>query len=240
MLFSSITFLFYFLPAALLLYALTRQRFKNAALLLLSLLFYAWGEPKYVLLMLFSIAQGYVFGLLIEKRRSQRAARYFLLASVLISLALLGCFKYADFFLESVNAVTGLSLPLPRLSLPIGISFYTFQVLSYVIDVYRGDTPAQRSFIDLAAYVSLFPQLIAGPIVRYSDVAGQLQTRVHSRSAAAEGVRRFAAGLSKKVLLANQFGALADICKQTQDASVLFIWLYAVAFLCTDCIFSLN
>ena len=231
MLFSSITFLFYFLPAALLLYALTRQRFKNAALLLLSLLFYAWGEPKYVLLMLFSIAQGYVFGLLIEKRRSQRAARYFLLASVLISLALLGCFKYADFFLESVNAVTGLSLPLPRLSLPIGISFYTFQVLSYVIDVYRGDTPAQRSFIDLAAYVSLFPQLIAGPIVRYSDVAGQLQTRVHSRSAAAEGVRRFAAGLSKKVLLANQFGALADICKQTQDASVLFIWLYAVAFL---------
>lgn len=231
MLFSSITFLFYFLPAALLLYALTRQRFKNAALLLLSLLFYAWGEPKYVLLMLFSIAQGYVFGLLIEKRRSQRAARYFLLASVLISLALLGCFKYADFFLESVNAVTGLSLPLPRLSLPIGISFYTFQVLSYVIDVYRGDTPAQRSFIDLAAYVSLFPQLIAGPIVRYSDVAGQLQTRAHSRSAAAEGVRRFAAGLSKKVLLANQFGALADICKQTQDASVLFIWLYAVAFL---------
>ncbi len=230
MLFSSVTFLFYFLPAALLLYFLAPRRLKNAVLLLVSLIFYGWGEPKYVALMLVSIVQGYVFGLLIEKHRGQKASNVFLMLSVLVSLGLLGYFKYADFFLESFNAVTGLSLPLLKLSLPIGISFYTFQVLSYVIDVYRGET-AQRRFIDLAAYVALFPQLIAGPIVRYSDVAAELKSRTHSVSAAAEGVRRFTVGLGKKVLLANQFGALASAYKQTQDASVLFVWLYALAFL---------
>ena len=231
MLFSSVPFLFYFLPAALILYFLVPGRFKNFILLLASLFFYAWGEPKYVLLMLVSIAQGYLFGLLVEKHRGEKASKLFLALSVLVSLGLLGYFKYADFFLSSVNAVTGLSLPLLKLSLPIGISFYTFQVLSYVIDVYRGETAAQKSFIDLAAYVSLFPQLIAGPIVRYSDVAGQLRDRTHSVSAAAEGVRRFTVGFAKKVLLANQFGALASAYKQTQDASVLFVWLYALAFL---------
>ena len=231
MLFSSVPFLFYFLPAALILYFLVPGRFKNFILLLASLFFYAWGEPKYVLLTLVSIVQGYLFGLLVEKHRGEKASKLFLALSVLVSLGLLGYFKYADFFLSSVNAVTGLSLPLLKLSLPIGISFYTFQVLSYVIDVYRGETAAQKSFIDLAAYVSLFPQLIAGPIVRYSDVAGQLRDRTHSVSAAAEGVRRFTVGFAKKVLLANQFGALASAYKQTQDASVLFVWLYALAFL---------
>ena len=231
MLFSSVPFLFYFLPAALILYFLVPGRFKNFILLLASLFFYAWGEPKYVLLMLVSIVQGYLFGLLVEKHRGEKASKLFLALSVLVSLGLLGYFKYADFFLSSVNAVTGLSLPLLKLSLPIGISFYTFQVLSYVIDVYRGETAAQKSFIDLAAYVSLFPQLIAGPIVRYSDVAGQLRDRTHSVSAAAEGVRRFTVGFAKKVLLANQFGALASAYKQTQDASVLFVWLCALAFL---------
>ncbi len=231
MLFSSVPFLFYFLPAALILYFLVPGRFKNFILLLASLFFYAWGEPKYVLLMLVSIVQGYLFGLLVEKHRGEKASKLFLALSILVSLGLLGYFKYADFFLSSVNAVTRLSLPLLKLSLPIGISFYTFQVLSYVIDVYRGETAAQKSFIDLAAYVSLFPQLIAGPIVRYSDVAGQLRDRTHSVSAAAEGVRRFTVGFAKKVLLANQFGALASAYKQTQDASVLFVWLYALAFL---------
>ena len=231
MLFSSVPFLFYFLPAALLLYFLVPRRLKNAALLLVSLFFYAWGEPKYVVLMLVSIAQGYLFGLLIEKHRGQRASKVFLTLSILVSLGLLGYFKYADFFLASVNAATGLSLPLLKLGLPIGISFYTFQVLSYVIDVYRGDTAAQRNFIDLAAYVSLFPQLIAGPIVRYSDVALQLRERSHSVSAAAEGVRRFTIGFCKKILLANQFGALASAYQQTQQESVLFVWLYALAFL---------
>ena len=231
MLFSSIPFLFYFLPAVLIVYFAVPGRFKNFILLLASLFFYAWGEPKYVILMLVSITQGYAFGLLIEKYRGRKAAKLFLSLSVLVSLGLLAYFKYADFFLASVNAVTGLSLPLLKLSLPIGISFYTFQVLSYVIDVYRGETAAQRNFIDLAAYVSLFPQLIAGPIVRYSDVAAQLQDRTHSVSAAAEGVRRFTVGFAKKVLLANQFGALASAYKQTQDANVLFVWLYALAFL---------
>ena len=167
MLFSSVPFLFYFLPAALLIYFAAPRQLKNAVLLLASLFFYAWGEPKYMLLMLVSIVQGYGFGLLIEKHRGQKASKVFLTLSILVSLGLLGYFKYADFFLSSVNAVTGLSLPLLKLSLPIGISFYTFQVLSYVIDVYRGETAAQRNFIDLAAYVSLFPQLIAGPIVRH-------------------------------------------------------------------------
>ena len=231
MLFSSVPFLFYFLPAALLLYFLVPRRLKNASLLLASLFFYAWGEPKYVVLMLVSIAQGYLFGLLIEKHRGRNASRLFLSLSILVSLGLLGYFKYADFFLASVNAATGLSLPLLKLSLPIGISFYTFQVLSYVIDVYRGDTAAQRNFIDLAAYVSLFPQLIAGPIVRYSDVALQLRERTHSVSAAAEGVRRFTIGFCIKILLANQFGALASAYQQTQQESVLFVWLYALAFL---------
>ena len=175
MLFSSVPFLFHFLPAALLIYFAAPRQLKNAVLLLASLFFYAWGEPKYMLLMLVSIVQGYGFGLLIEKHRGQKASKVFLTLSILVSLGLLGYFKYADFFLSSVNAVTGLSLPLLKLSLPIGISFYTFQVLSYVIDVYRGETAAQRNFIDLATYVSLFPQLIAGPIVRYSDVAAELK-----------------------------------------------------------------
>ena len=231
MLFSSVPFLFHFLPAALLIYFAAPRQLKNAVLLLASLFFYAWGEPKYMLLMLVSIVQGYGFGLLIEKHRGQKASKVFLTLSILVSLGLLGYFKYADFFLSSVNAVTGLSLPLLKLSLPIGISFYTFQVLSYVIDVYRGETAAQRNFIDLATYVSLFPQLIAGPIVRYSDVAAELKSRTHSVSAAAEGVRRFTVGFAKKILLANQFGALASAYKSTQDASVLFVWLYALAFL---------
>ena len=231
MLFSSIPFLFYFLPLVLIAYFAVPGRFKNLILLLASLFFYAWGEPKYVVLMLISIVQGYAFGLLIEKYRGGKAAKLFLSLSVLVSLGLLAYFKYADFFLSSVNAVAGLSLPLLKLALPIGISFYTFQVLSYVIDVYRGETAAQRNFIDLAAYVSLFPQLIAGPIVRYSDVAGQLRDRTHSVSAAAEGVRRFTVGFAKKVLLANQFGSLAAACKQAQEAIVLFVWLNALAFL---------
>ena len=231
MVFSSLIFLWIFLPVVFILYFTAKEQYRNIILLIASLFFYAWGEPKYMLLMLVSIVQGYGFGLLIEKHRGQKASKVFLTLSILVSLGLLGYFKYADFFLSSVNAVTGLSLPLLKLSLPIGISFYTFQVLSYVIDVYRGETAAQRNFIDLAAYVSLFPQLIAGPIVRYSDVAAELKSRTHSVSAAAEGVRRFTVGFAKKILLANQFGALASAYKSTQDASVLFVWLYALAFL---------
>ena len=152
MLFSSVPFLFYFLPAALLIYFAAPRQLKNAVLLLASLFFYAWGEPKYMLLMLVSIVQGYLFGLLVEKHRGEKASKLFLALSVLVSLGLLGYFKYADFFLSSVNAVTGLSLPLLKLSLPIGISFYTFQTMSYTIDVYRGEARAQKNIINFGAY----------------------------------------------------------------------------------------
>ena len=231
MLFSSIPFLYWFLPCVLLVYFLAPRRLKNTVLLLASLVFYGWGEPRYLLVMLASIVQGYVFGLLIGKLRGRPAAKACLAASVVLSFAALAYFKYADFFLANFNALTGLSVPLLRVALPVGISFYTFQIVSYLVDVYRGDVAAQRSFVDLAAYVAMFPQLIAGPIVRYSDVAAQLRTRMHSVSDAAYGARRFVLGLAKKILLANQLGALVSAFRATKDGSVLYTWLYAVAFL---------
>ena len=228
MLFSSIPFLFYFLPCALILYALSPKKLKNFTLLVCSLVFYAWGEPRLVFLMLITVFGGYVLGLLTEKY--PRHKRVFLTLSVLMCVGFLAYFKYADFFITNVNALTGLSIPLLRVTLPIGISFYTFQLLSYNIDVYRGDVLAQRNFVDLAAYISLFPQLIAGPIVRYSDIATQLKTRTHSFEKVALGIRRFVFGLSKKVLIANVLGELCDIFKRSNDKSVLFFWLYAIAF----------
>ena len=228
MLFSSLSFLYYFLPCVLIIYFLAPKKLKNSVLLLSSLFFYAWGEPKYVLLMLLAILCGYLFALLIERYRGRRLSRLFLILSVSLSAAMLGFFKYADFFIQNFNAVTGLSLPLLRIALPIGISFYTFQLISYTVDVYRG-VPAQRSFIDLAAYISLFPQLIAGPIVRYSQIAEQLSSRRHSLDKAALGIRRFILGLGKKVLIANAMGQLCQIFSASQDKSVLFFWLYAIA-----------
>lgn len=229
MLFSSIPFLYYFLPLVLAVYFLTPARFRNAVLLLASLIFYAWGEPKYVLLMLASILSGYGFGLLQERYRSQKGAKLVCGLSVAVSLSFLLYFKYADFFLENFNAATGLGVPLLRIALPIGISFYTFQIISYTVDVYRGE-PAQKNLIHLAAYVAMFPQLIAGPIVRYSDIAQQLEHRSHSTALAAEGVRRFLIGLGKKILIANQLGELCSVFRASDEKSVLFYWLYAVAF----------
>lgn len=175
--------------------------------------------------------QGYVFGLLIEKSRERRSGKVCLAAGVALSLAMLAYFKYADFMIANLNALTGLSVPFLKIALPIGISFYTFQIVSYLIDVYRGEVPAQRNFIDLAAYIAMFPQLIAGPIVRYSDIAAQIGSRTHTCAGAAYGVRRFVIGLSKKILIANLLGSLASAYKTTQDASVLFGWLYAAAFM---------
>ncbi len=229
MLFSSIPFLYYFLPLVLAVYFLTPARFRNAVLLLASLIFYAWGEPKYVLLMLASILSGYGFGLLQERYRGQKGAKLVCGLSVAVSLSFLLYFKYADFFLENFNAATGLGVPLLRIALPIGISFYTFQIISYTVDVYRGE-PAQKNLIHLAAYVAMFPQLIAGPIVRYSDIAQQLEHRSHSTALAAEGVRRFLIGLGKKILIANQLGELCRVFRASDEKSVLFYWLYAVAF----------
>ena len=229
MLFSSIPFAFYFLPAVLVLYFAVPFRFKNAVLLTFSLFFYGWGEPVYLLLMMASIVAGWIFGLLIGKYRGTPKARLFLIASLVTSLGLLGWFKYADFAVENLNAL-GLQLTLPGIALPIGISFYTFQILSYTIDVYRGNVESQKNIVDFGAYVSMFPQLIAGPIVRYADVARQLKSRTHSVKKASLGVRRFVIGLAKKVLIANQLGQLVELYRSTTQPSVLFVWMYAAAF----------
>ena len=231
MLFSSIPFIFYFLPVVFLLYFALPEKFRNTVLLLSSLFFYGWGEPRFLIFMLISITQGYVFGLLIEKYHGMKRSKVFLVASVLFSLGMLGYYKYADFFIENFNVLTGMSVPLLKIVLPIGISFYTFQILSYAVDVYRGDAKAQRNFINLAAYISMFPQLIAGPIVRYSDIAKQLEKREYSSEKISQGIRRFVIGLSKKILLANILGELVSIFKDSDDKSVLFYWIYAIAYL---------
>ena len=230
MLFSGIPFLFYFLPAVLICYFLVPKSLKNAVLLVFSLVFYAWGEPKYVFLMIATIALFYGCGLAIEKCRDKKWKKLWLTVSVVISLSLLAIFKYADFFLGSVNAVTGAQLPLLKLALPIGISFYTFQCLSYTIDVYRGDARAQRNIVSFGAYVSLFPQLIAGPIVRYVDIARELEHRPHSWEDVSLGLRRFLIGLSKKILIANQLGELTNLFRASTDKSLVFYWVYAIAF----------
>lgn len=231
MLFSSIPFLYWFLPIVLLLYTAAPHRLKNIVLLLSSLFFYGWGEPRYVLWMLLAIVMAYLSGVLIEGfKSSPKHARLILVLSVLFDLLMLGYFKYADFFISNLNAVTGLSVPLLKISLPIGISFYTFQILSYTVDVYRGDVRAQRNFLDLAAYVSLFPQLIAGPIVRYSDVEKQLKKRSHTIEKAAEGMGRFITGLGKKILIANLLGELCSSFRGSEDRSLLFFWLYAFSY----------
>jgi len=231
MLFSSVTFLYYFLPAVLILYFLVPWKLKNAVLLLFSLVFYGWGEPKLVYLMVVTVLMFYVCGLLIEKAQRQCWKKIWLTVSVVISVGLLGIFKYADFFIDSFNAVTGLSVPLLRLALPVGISFYTFQSLSYTIDVYRGNVPAQRNVIHFGAYVALFPQLIAGPIVRYVDVARELESRAHSWEDILLGLRRFLVGLGKKVILADNFALLMKLFRESDEKSVLFFWMYAVAFM---------
>ena len=233
MLFSSIPFLYYFLPLTLLCYFLAPRRAKNAVLLLFSLVFYAWGEPKYVLFMVVSILQGYFFGRLVEKYRisNPRRSKLFLTASVLFSLLLLGYCKYADFFIRSFNAVTGLSVPLLRVALPIGISFYTFQILSYVVDVHRGTVAAQRNLIDLGTYIAMFPQLIAGPIVRYADIEPQLKERRSTPAMVAAGAQRFVLGLGKKVLIANVLYQLITVYKATTQPSVLYSWMYAAAYM---------
>ncbi len=230
MLFSSIPFLYYFLPAVLIFYFLAPGKGKNAVLLLSSLVFYGWGEPKLLFLMLFTIALFYVCGLLIGRAEDQKLRKLWLIVSVVVSIGLLGLFKYADFFIGSINAVTGLGIPFLKLALPVGISFYTFQCLSYTIDVYRGEVPPQKNPISFGAYVSLFPQLIAGPIVRYRDVARELNSRTHSWENAFYGFRRFLVGLGKKVLLADQFALLMKLFRESGAPSVLFYWMYAIAF----------
>ncbi len=231
MLFSSIPFLYYFLPAVLLLYFLVPAKLRNAVLLLSSLVFYGWGEPKYVILMVATIAAFYLCGLAIGNAKRESCKKLWLTVSVVIGIVLLTVFKYADFFIQSFAAVTGLSLPLLKLALPIGISFYTFQCMSYAVDVYRGTAEAQKDPIAFGAYVALFPQLIAGPIVRYVDVARELESRTTTLDDAMAGIRRFLVGLGKKILLANQLGLLTEIFRDSGEKSVLFHWMYAIAFM---------
>ena len=231
MLFSSITFLYCFLPCVLLVYFVVPDRLKNFTLLAASLIFYGWGEPKYLVFMLLSVTQSYIAALLVEHFRGKKLAKLALALSAVASLGLLAYCKYADFFIENFNAVTGLSVPLLNIALPVGISFYTFQILSYVVDVYRGDVPAQRNFIDLAMYIAMFPQLIAGPIVRYSDIAGSLKNRKTTLADASEGIRRFSIGLAKKILLANSAALLVSEFKAYNEKTVLFYWLYALAYM---------
>lgn len=213
MVFSSLLFLFRFLPAVLILYYAAPRKFRNVILFLFSLFFYAWGEPRYVFLMLFTITLDFFTGKGIAKAKeegNQKKAKKFLLISIIVDLSILGFFKYADFLIGTVNTLTGAGLPLLGIPLPIGISFFTFQTMSYTIDVYKGSTKVQKNWIKYGTYVSMFPQLIAGPIVQYKTIATQMEQRRENTDDFAEGIHRFMIGLGKKVLIANNIGVLWD------------------------------
>lgn len=233
MVFSSFVFLLVFLPLVLLLYYICPGRVRNLLLLIASLIFYAWGEPVYVLIMVFSIFFDYVNGRLIERfknRNSPWKAKAALVIDLCGNLAILGFFKYADFFIGNLNTITGAGISLLHIALPIGISFYTFQTMSYTIDVYRGVVPAQHNILTFATYVTLFPQLIAGPIVQYKTVEKELTERKVTLRDFSEGAFRFSVGLAKKVLLANQIGSLWDTISRLNQMSVATAWLGAVAY----------
>lgn len=231
MLFSSIGFLYYFLPLVLALYFLAPAKLKNLVLLGASLFFYFYGEPVYSVLIVVSSAIGYGHGIWISKSGSREKARLAIISSVICGLSFLIIFKYADFFIDNINLIPGINLPLPGLRLPIGISFYTFQILSYTLDVYYGRAKVQGSLIKLTTYTALFPQLIAGPIVRYNTIESQLSDRKHSWEGMAYGINRFIIGLAKKVIIANTLGELAERMSQMQQRPVLYYWLMGISFM---------
>ena len=231
MIFSSIPFLFFFFPFFLLLYYVVPFKYKNIILLIFSLVFYAWGEPIYILLMIFSSVVDYFNGLMIEKHKdNKKLKKIFLVLSIIINLSLLGFFKYADFLINSINNIFNLSIPLLKLGLPIGISFFTFQTMSYSIDVYRGEVKAEKNFFTFMTYVSMFPQLIAGPIVRYETVSRELYERKINFSNFSNGLLRFMKGLFKKVIIANNVGYLWSVMSTNPNMSVLGAWLGIIAF----------
>lgn len=237
MVFSSVIFLFRFLPIFMILYFATyiwpaARRMRNVILFLGSLFFYAWGEPVYVLLLLFSTLSDYTHGRLIDRFRGRTIASVLLASSIIINLAVLGYFKYADFLIGAVNQATGLSIPLQNLPLPIGISFYTFQTMSYTIDVYRGKAKVQKNLLDFGVFVTMFPQLIAGPIVRYTDIQDDLRDHHGTVEDVSYGMRRFVVGLAKKVLLANNLGLLWEEVQllMSEEMNVLTAWMGIVAF----------
>ncbi len=235
MVFSSLLFLFRYLPIVLLLYFILPRQLRNLLLYVVSLIFYAWGEPIYVTIMLFSTVVDYTHGLLVERFKEKgniKAAKLVVASSMIINLSLLGFFKYTDFVLSNINAIFGTNIDLLGIALPIGISFYTFQTMSYTVDVYRGDAKAQHNIISFGAYVALFPQLIAGPIVQFKTVADQLDNRRENIDDFAIGVNRFMTGLGKKVLFANNAGIIWDLvyAKDPSTLPVLTAWIGILAY----------
>ena len=229
MLFTSISFLYYFLPALIIIYFITPKKYKNIILLIASLLFYFYGEPKYVFLMIAEIVIAYIGAILIDKYKSQ--SKNILIITLFIHVFLLIIFKYTDFIIQTINDISNANIKLLNIALPIGISFYTFQIISYVIDVYNGKVKVQKNIINLATYVSLFPQLVAGPIVRYQTVEKELDDRVHSFNNFAYGIRRFSIGLAKKVLIANALGELCTKAFVLNETTVIFYWIFGISYM---------
>lgn len=225
MLFSSITFLYYFLPVVFILYLVVPQKIKNLVLFLASLVFYAWGEPKYVFLMILSIFIGYMAGILMEKLPRKTV----MIIAVGLCLFFLVYFKYTNFFISNLNSLLNTNFSFLKVVMPIGISFYTFQIISYILDVYNRKVEKQNNLLYLATYIAMFPQLIAGPIVRYADINEQLGKRTHTMENVADGIKRFTIGLSKKVLLANQLGELCQIFQVSGEKTIGFYWIYVLA-----------
>ena len=234
MVFSTPVFMFGFLVLTLLVYYAMPLKWRNAVLLCSSLFFYYWGEQKYTIIMVLSTLIDFSHGWLVDyfkKKNLDRHAKIAVASSVIFNLSILFVFKYWDFVADSLRKIGGINLPMLGVALPIGISFYTFQTMSYTIDVYRGDAQKQKNIVHFGAFVTLFPQLIAGPIVRYSTVAEQVHTRKSTWEGIENGITRFVVGLSKKVLIANELGRLCELYKGTADTSVLYTWIYAVAFM---------
>ncbi len=231
MVFSSLVFLYWFLPIVIALYFIMPTPLKNLTLLIFSLVFYFYGEQWLVVIMVISTVTDYLCGLIIERyRQNKKISVAALVVSLVVNLGLLGYFKYSNFFIENINSLVGAQIPLLNVSLPIGISFYTFQTMSYTIDVYRGNVSAQKNFLSFATYVTMFPQLVAGPIVRYSSIEADLKKRTYSMQNLSYGVCRFVIGLAKKVLIANILGDFGNAFSTVTDKSVLLYWLYAVAY----------
>ena len=227
MLFTSISFLYYFLPTIIILYFITPKKYRNYILLIFSIIFYMYGEPKYVILMLVEILVAYFGALLIDKYKSKEI----FLITIIIHIGLLCVFKYTDLFIGTINSIFKTNISFLNIALPIGISFYTFQILSYVIDVYKGKVKVQKNILKLATYVSLFPQLIAGPIVRYETICDELDNRDETIEKFSLGVRRFIIGLAKKVLIANMLGELCTKFSLVDERSVLFYWIFAISYM---------
>ena len=229
MLFTSISFLYYFLPALIIIYFITPKKYKNIILLIASLLFYFYGEPKYVFLMIAEIIIAYIGAILIDKYKNQ--SKNILIITLFIHVFLLIIFKYTDFIIQTINDISNANIKLLNIALPIGISFYTFQIISYIIDVYNGKVNVQKNIIKLATYVSLFPQLVAGPIVRYQTVEKELDNRTHSFNNFAYGIRRFTIGLAKKVLIANALGELCSKAFLADEKTVVFFWIFGISYM---------